>query len=117
MGNGNNFNIGNNSGWHPPMNFEPKSIAGAWMHSIATNIFPFDPMMAATLWNVGPMPLAYGFGWGDVARLITYVGSLLITAIMSFTSGEKIQKVYKTEFYIELSQFIERFYEWDKKHE
>lgn len=69
-------------------------------------------LLAYITWNIRD-----GFGLGDLARLITYVGSLLITAIMSFTSGEKIQKIYKTEFYVELSQFIERFYEWDKKHE
>lgn len=69
-------------------------------------------LLAYITWNIRD-----GFGLGDVARLITYTGSLLITAIMSFTSGEKIQKIYKTEFYIELAQFIERFYEWDKKNE
>lgn len=69
-------------------------------------------LLAYITWNIRD-----GFGWADVARLVTYIGSLLITAIMSFTSGEKIQKVYRTEFYIELSQFIEKFYEWDKKHE
>lgn len=69
-------------------------------------------LLAYITWNIRD-----GFGLSDVARLITYIGSLLITAIMSFTSGERIQKIYKTEFYIELAQFIERFYEWDKKHE
>lgn len=69
-------------------------------------------LLAYITWNIKD-----GFGLGDLARLITYMGSLLTTAVMSFTSGEKIQKIYKTEFYVELSQFIERFYEWDKKHE
>ena len=70
-------------------------------------------LLAYITWNIKD-----GFNWlTDTARLITYVGSLLITAIMSFTSGEKIQKIDKTEFYVELSQFIEKFYEWDKKHE
>ena len=69
-------------------------------------------LLAYITWNIRD-----GFGLGDVARLITYTGSLLITAIMSFTSGERIQKIYKTDFYVELSQFIEKFYEWDKKHE
>ena len=68
-------------------------------------------LLAYISWNIRD-----NFGWGDVARLITYIGSLLITAIMSFTSGERIQKVYKSAFYLDLYQFIKRFEEWEAKH-
>lgn len=58
-----------------------------------------------------------GYNWlVDTAKYIMYIGCLITTATMSFTNGERIQKVYKTEFYIQLSQFIERFYEWDNTH-
>ena len=68
-------------------------------------------LLAYISWNVRD-----NFGWGDVARLVTFTSSLLTTAIMSFTSGERLQKVYKNAFYIDLVQFINRFQEWETKH-
>ena len=53
-----------------------------------------------------------GFGLTDVVRMLTYLTSLLTTAILSYSSGEVCQKVYKNEFYVELALFLDNFFEW-----
>lgn len=53
-----------------------------------------------------------GFGLNDVVRMLMYLSSILTTAIMSYSSGEVCQRVYKNEFYIELGLFLDNFFEW-----
>lgn len=40
--------------------------------------------------------------------------SIIATAVMSFTTGETCQKVYKNKFYVDLANFIDGFYDWEK---
>ena len=43
---------------------------------------------------------------------------MVVTAVFSYSSGEKSMKVLKADFYIALCNFIERFFVWlleDKK--
>lgn len=53
-----------------------------------------------------------GFGIDDVVRMLMYLSSMLSTAILSYSSGEVCQRVYKCQFYLELSLFIDNFFEW-----
>lgn len=55
-----------------------------------------------------------GFGLADVVRMFTFLGSLITTAIVSYSSGERVIRLYKNQFYIDLSNFIDKFREWDK---
>lgn len=52
------------------------------------------------------------FGLDDVVRMLMYLTSILTTAILSYSSGEVCQRVYKCEFYIELALFLDNFFEW-----
>lgn len=41
-----------------------------------------------------------------------YLCTMISTAVFSFSSGEVCQKVYKNRFYVDLSNFIDKFNEW-----
>lgn len=56
-----------------------------------------------------------GLGIEEIVKLSMFFGTIVTTAVTSFTSGETSTKVYKKQFYIELSNFIDGFNEWDKK--
>lgn len=59
-----------------------------------------------------------GFGWADACKLAFYLTSMVATAVFSYSSGEKSMKILKADFYIALSNFIEKFFVWllEKKH-
>ena len=56
-----------------------------------------------------------GIGLVQIISICMYLTTLFTTAVMSFTSGEKCSKVYKSNFYIALANFIDGFNEWDNK--
>jgi hypothetical protein len=56
-----------------------------------------------------------GLGIEEIVKLAMFFGTIVTTAVTSFTGGETATKVYKKQFYIELSNFIDGFNEWDKK--
>ena len=56
-----------------------------------------------------------GFGIEEIVKLAMFFGTIVTTAVTSFTGGETSTRVYKNQFYIELSNFIDGFNEWDKK--
>lgn len=56
-----------------------------------------------------------GLGIEEMVKLAMFLGTIVTTAVTSFTGGETSTKVYKKQFYIELSNFIDGFNEWDKK--
>lgn len=58
------------------------------------------------------------FGIADICKMLMYITSIVATAVFSYSSGEKSMKIYKTDFYIALSNFIERFFVWllEDKH-
>ncbi len=58
-----------------------------------------------------------GFGIDDVVKMLMYLTSILTTAILSYSSGEVCQRVYKCEFYIELALFLDNFFEWLLRNE
>lgn len=55
-----------------------------------------------------------GFGLAEIVAIIMCMFSLVATAVMSFTSGEQCSRVYKSRFYLELGNFLDEFFEWDK---
>lgn len=55
-----------------------------------------------------------GIGLDEIVSVIIYVASMFSTAVMSFSLGETCQKVHKSRFYIELANFLDGFFEWDK---
>lgn len=57
-----------------------------------------------------------GFGWEEVVSISMYLTTLLTTSVMAFSSGETCTKVHKSHFYIDLSNFIDSFNEWDAKY-
>lgn len=58
-----------------------------------------------------------GIGIEEVVSALMYLTSMFTTAVFAFSSGETCSSVYKNRFYIELSNFIDAFNEWDKKGE
>lgn len=56
-----------------------------------------------------------GINISDIARLVSFLGTILVTAILSYSGGEKSTKVYKCQFYIDLSNYIDGFNEWVEK--
>lgn len=56
-----------------------------------------------------------GISFADIVRLAMYIGSMITTSVMSFSSGEKSIKVHKSNFYISLSNYLDSFFEWQKR--
>ena len=56
-----------------------------------------------------------GFGFAQIIQICMYLTSMFSTAVTSFTSGENCSKVYKSRFYLELSNFIDGFNEWNAR--
>lgn len=54
----------------------------------------------------------HGITLADVTRIMTYLTSLISTAVTSYSKGETCSKVYKNQFYVDLSNYIDRFFEW-----
>lgn len=56
-----------------------------------------------------------GFGFAQIVQICMYLTTMFSTAVTAFTSGETCSKVYKSRFYLELSNFIDGFNEWCTK--
>ena len=54
-----------------------------------------------------------GISIAVVVKIVTYIVSMFSTAVLSFSKGEQCQKVYKNQFYVDLSNFIDEFTEWE----
>lgn len=52
------------------------------------------------------------FGLEDFTMMMIDLTSMLSTAVLSYSSGETATKKYKCEFYVELSLFLDNFFEW-----
>ena len=57
-----------------------------------------------------------GIGIAEIVSIIMYLTTLFTTAVMSFSSGETCSRVHKSRFYLELSNFIDGFNEWNSKN-
>lgn len=55
-----------------------------------------------------------GVGLAEIAQIATYICTMFTTAVMAFSSGEKCQKVFKNNFYVQLFNFLDGFFEWAK---
>lgn len=53
-----------------------------------------------------------GFTIADLCKMIMYLTSIVATAVFSYSNGEKSMKIFKCDFYIQLCNFIERFFVW-----
>lgn len=47
-----------------------------------------------------------------VVQMVMDLSSIIVVIVLSYVMGEKNQRVYKADFYMELSQFLENFFEW-----
>lgn len=54
-----------------------------------------------------------GIGFTEIVQIVMYLTTLFTTAVISFSSGETCSRVYKCKFYLELSNFIDGFNEWN----
>lgn len=57
-----------------------------------------------------------GATMAEVFKIGLYVFTIVSTAITSFTAGETSTRVYKNNFYINLSNFLDGFFEWCEKN-
>ncbi len=55
-----------------------------------------------------------GIGIAEFVKMLVYLTTIVTTAVTSFSGGERNTKVYKKQFYVELSNFIDGFDEWVK---
>lgn len=53
-----------------------------------------------------------GIGIEEIARICAYLTTIIVNAVMAYTAGETCTKVYKSRFYVDLSNFIDGFNEW-----
>lgn len=60
--------------------------------------------------------LTSGFGLANVVSILVNIATIFTSAVMSFSGGEKSNKVYKNLFYVELINFLDGFEEYDKKY-
>lgn len=56
-----------------------------------------------------------GVGLEEIFRMFMYLFTIVANATTAYTTGETCTKVYKTRFYIDLSNFIDEFREWEEK--
>ena len=54
------------------------------------------------------------FGWENLVEMGIYLITMIITAVFSYTAGEKGTKVYKSKFYNELAMFLDGFNTWNE---
>ena len=54
-----------------------------------------------------------GFGLAELVQIFMYITTMFTTSVMAFSTGETSSKVYKSYFYIELSNFLDSFNEWE----
>ena len=73
-------------------------------------------VLGLTLSYIG-YTLRDGFGFAQVVQIFMYITTMLGTAVTAFTSGETCSRVYKSRFYLELSNFIDGFNEWCKRQD
>lgn len=52
------------------------------------------------------------FGWENLVEMGIYLITMIVTAVFSYSAGEKGTKVYKSKFYNELSMFLDGFNTW-----
>lgn len=53
-----------------------------------------------------------GFGIAEITSIFIYLTTILTNAVMAYNAGEVCSRVYKNQFYVELTNFIEAFLEW-----
>lgn len=56
-----------------------------------------------------------GIGLAEITRMVIYFTTMVVNAIIAYTTGETCTKVYKNRFYVDLSNFIDGFNEWKEK--
>lgn len=54
------------------------------------------------------------FFWESIVEMIYFIIVMVYTAIFSFSSGEKHTRIYKSNFYNELTMFLDGFFEYMK---
>lgn len=54
-----------------------------------------------------------GIGLAEIASIFTYLATIGCNAVLAFNAGEKCSKVYKNQFYVNLTNFIDEFNEWN----
>lgn len=52
------------------------------------------------------------FGLEDLVLITIDVSSIIATAVLSYSSGERAYKHYKNDFYVQLDQLLARFFEY-----
>lgn len=55
------------------------------------------------------------FSYTNIIEMIFYLVAVFLTAIASYSYGERCTKIYKNNLYIQLNNFIDEFNEWNKK--
>ena len=55
-----------------------------------------------------------GIGLEQIFSVIMCFSTIFTTSVFAFSGGETCQKVYKSRFYLALSNFIDSFFEWAK---
>ena len=74
--------------------------------------FLMATLLGAFLAYIG-YTLKDGIDFTDIVKIVTDLTTLMSTAVMSFSSGENCSRIYKKNFYINLSSFIDGFNEWN----
>lgn len=54
-----------------------------------------------------------GIGIAEIASILTYLATIICNAVVAFNAGEKCSKIYKNQFYVNLTNFIDEFNEWN----
>lgn len=58
--------------------------------------------------------LRENFSWESIIEMIYFIIVMVYTAIFSFSYGEKHTRIYKSNFYNELTMFLDGFFEYIK---
>lgn len=72
----------------------------------------FISLLLGAVFSYTAYTLKDGIGWEKITLIVMFLTTIFSTAVTSFGSGEVCQRIYRKQFYIELSLFIDGFNEW-----
>lgn len=93
-----------------------KRIIDGSLSNTSTNIKVFVIRAAMMMVFIGYLGYALrdGFSFANIMQFGMFFGTMVGTSVTAYTQGETNIKTYKNRYYVELSNFLSGFFEWQK---
>lgn len=93
-----------------------KRIIDGSLSNTSTNIKVFFIRAVMMMVFIGYLGYALrdGFSFANIMQFGMFFGTMVGTSVTAYTQGETNIKTYKNRYYVELSNFLSGFFEWQK---